>query len=250
MKIAVCISHVPDTAAKINIGSDQKSIDQNGVTYIINPYDEYAVEEALKQKEKYGGDSEVIVLSVGSDSNKESIRKALAMGADRGIILKDDNPKDSFSVAKSLADEIKTLGCELVLFGKQSVDYDNSITGQLAAELLNYSCISVVVSLHIDGDKVLAEREIEGGKEIVESKLPIVITTQKGLNEPRYASLKGIMASKKKVIEEKPASSCNNLTGVIKMSRPPAKKAGRVLGSDSSAIPELVKLLHEEAKVI
>lgn len=250
MKIAVCISHVPDTAAKINIGSDQKSIDQNGVTYIINPYDEFGIEEALKQKEKFGGDSEVIILSVGGDANKESIRKALAMGADRGIILKDENPKDSFSIASILADEIKALGCELVFFGKQSVDYDNSITGQLTAELLNYSCISVVVSLNIDGNKVLAEREIEGGKEIVESKLPIVITTQKGLNEPRYASLKGIMSAKKKVIEEKPALAVNNLTEVIKMSRPPAKKAGRILGSDSSAVPELVKLLHEEAKVI
>ena len=250
MKIAVCVSHVPDTATKVKIGDDGKTIDPNGVTYVINPYDEIAIEEALKTKEKFGDDSEVIIMTVGSDKSKETIRKALAMGADRGMLLKDDNHRDSFGIAKALVEEIKAQGCELVFCGKQSVDYDNSITGQLIAEMLDYSCVTVVVDLKIDGNKITAEREIEGGREIVESEYPAVITAQKGLNEPRYASLKGIMAAKKKSIEEKPAADSENLTEVLKMHLPPPKQAGRIVGTDSSAVPELVKLLREEAKVL
>jgi len=248
MKIAVCVSHVPDTATKIKINASGRSIDPTGVTFVVNPYDEYAIEEAIRTKEKFGG--EIYVISVGGEANKETIRKALAMGADNGILLKDDNERDSYSVAKALSDEIKTLGCELVFLGKQSVDFDNSITGQLTAEMLGYSCITIVVDLKIDNQKVIAEREIEGGREIVESELPIVITTQKGLNEPRYASLKGIMAAKKKIIEEKLASPSENVSEIIKMYNPPAKNPGKVLGTDSSAVPELVRLLREEAKVI
>lgn len=250
MKIAVCVSHVPDTATRIKIGADRKSIDSNGVTYIINPYDEFAVEEALKIKEKVGGDSLVYAISVGSDTSKETIRKALAMGVDEGILLKDDNQRDSFGVAKALAEEIKSLGCELVFCGKQSVDYDNGITGQILAEMLTYNSVPVVVDFKLEGNKITAEREIEGGKEVVETELPAVITAQKGLNEPRYASLKGIMAAKKKVIAEKPAAASDNFTEVIDMSLPPSKQPGRILGTDSSAVAELVKLLREEAKVI
>jgi electron transfer flavoprotein beta subunit len=250
MKIAVCVSHVPDTATKVKVGEDGKTIDPNGVTYVINPYDEIAIEEALKTKEKFGDDSEVIIVTVGSDKSKETIRKALAMGADSGVLLKDDNHRDSFGIAKALTEEIKAQGCELVFCGKQSVDYDNSITGQLVAEMLDYSCISVVVDLNIDSNKITAEREIEGGREIAESELPAVITTQKGLNEPRYASLKGIMAAKKKTIEEKPAADSENLTEVLKMHLPAPKQPGRIIGTDSSAVPELVKLLREEAKVL
>ena len=250
MKIAVCVSHVPDTATRIKIAADRKSIDPAGVTYILNPYDEFAIEEALKIKEKLGSDNIVYAISVGSDANKETIRKALAMGVDEGILLKDDSPRDSFGIAKALSEEIKSLGCEIVLLGKQSVDFDNSITGQITAELLNYNCIPVVVDLKLEGNKVIAEREIEGGREIVEGELPIVITAEKGLNEPRYASLKGIMAAKKKNIIEKPAADYNMLTETIDMSLPASKQAGRILGTDSSAVPELVKLLREEAKVI
>lgn len=250
MKIAVCVSHVPDTATRIKIGSDRKSIDPTGVTYIINPYDEFAVEEALKTKEKIGGDSLVYAISVGGDANKESIRKALAMGVDEGILLKDDKQRDSFGIAHALAAEIKSLGCELAFFGKQSVDYDNSITGQITAELLGYNCVPVVVDFKLDGSKITAEREIEGGREVVETEIPAVITAQKGLNEPRYASLKGIMASKKKVIAEKPAAEFSNFTEIIDMNLPPSKQPGRILGTDSTAVAELVKLLHEEAKVI
>jgi len=250
MKIAVCVSHVPDTATKVKVGADQKTIDPSGVTYIVNPYDEFAIEEALKMKEKFGGESEVTAISVGSDANKETIRKALAMGVDKGILLKDENRRDSFSISKALAAEIKSQGFELVFCGKQSVDYDNSAVPQLTAELLEFSCVTVVVSLNIDGNKVTAEREVEGGKEVVETELPVIIGAQKGLNEPRYASLKGIMASKKKIIEEKPAASAEQFAEVISMKKPPEKQPGRILGTDKSAVPELVRLLREEAKVI
>jgi len=248
MKIAVCVSHVPDTATKVKIGDDGKTIDGNGVTYIVNPYDEIAIEEALKTKEKVGG--EVIAISLGTDANKETIKKALAMGVDSGILLKDSSCRDSISLAKALAEEIKTQEAELVFFGKQAVDYDNSITGQLTAEFLGYNCVSVVVDFNLDGSKIIVEREIEGGKEVVETTLPAVITTQKGLNEPRYASLKGIMAAKRKTIEEKDAASFDNKTEVIKMKKPKGKLAGKIIGSDATAVPELVRLLREEAKVI
>ncbi|MEK6553100.1 MAG: electron transfer flavoprotein subunit beta/FixA family protein [Bacteroidota bacterium] len=248
MKIAVCVSHVPDTAAKINIGSDGKTLDPNGVMFIVNPYDEFAVEEALKTKEKIGG--ETVAISLGGNANKETLRKVLAMGIDIAVLLKDDSYRDSFSVAKALAEEIKVQNAELVFFGKQSVDFDNSVVGQLTAEILGYNCISVVVSFLLEGNKITCEREIEGGKEIVETTLPALITAQKGLNEPRYASLKGIMASKKKEILEKQPAAVNNSVVVISMKKPAPKQAGKILGTDAAAVPELVRLLREEAKVI
>lgn len=248
MKIAVCVSHVPDTAAKINIGSDGINIDPSGVTFVVNPYDEYAIEEALKTKGKFGG--ETVAISLGGDANKESLRKALAMGIDNAVFLKDSGYRDSLSVAKALADEIKTQGAELVFLGKQSVDFDNSVVGQLVSELLGYNCVSVAVSFALDGNKITCDKEIEGGKEVVETNLPAVITCQKGLNEPRYASLKGIMAAKKKEIVEKVALAAENYVEVISMNRPAAKQAGKIIGTDSSAVPELVRLLREEAKVI
>lgn len=247
MKIAVCVSHVPDTAAKINISENGKTIDSEGVAFVLNPYDEYAVEEALKTKEKLGG--ETIVISVGTDAVKETIRKALAMGVDSGVLLKRENEIDSFGIAKALAEEIKTQGCELVFMGKQSVDYDNSMVGQLTAELLDYNCVSVVVSFNLDGTSIVAEREIEGGREVIETSLPCVITAQKGLNEPRYASLKGIMAAKKKTIEEKSAAQAETLVETIRMKKPEAKKAGRIIGENAAAAIELAKLLKEEAKI-
>ena len=248
MKIAVCVSHVPDTATKVKIADDGKTINPDGVTYIVNPYDEIAIEEALKTKEKVGG--EVVVISLGTDANKETIKKALAMGVDSGILLKDSGFRDSVSLAKALAEEIKAQEAELVFFGRQAVDYDNSITGQLTAEYLGYNCVSVVTDFNLEDNKITAEREIEGGKEVVETTLPAVITAQKGLNEPRYASLKGIMAAKRKTIEEKDAASFDNKIEVLQMKKPEGKQPGKIIGSDASAVSELVRLLKEEAKVI
>lgn len=248
MKIAVCVSHVPDTATKIAIDSSNKNIDPANVTFIVNPYDEFAIEEALKSKEQLGG--EVVVISVGNDNNKETIRKALAMGADSAVLLKTEETLDSFGIANALAEEIKQLGSELVFFGKQSIDYDNSIVGQLTAEILNYNCVPVVINLKIDESRIIAEREIEGGHEVIETGFPCVITAQKGLNEPRYASLKGIMAAKRKTIEEKEAPVSSQLVETLEMLKPPAKQPGKIIGEDAGAVSELVRLLKDEAKVI
>ena len=239
---------MPDTAAKINISSDGKTINPEGVTFVVNPYDEFALEEALKTRETVEG--EVVIISVGTDANKDSIRKALAMGADSAVLLKTDGVNDSVAVAKALAEEIKNQQAELVFMGRQSVDFDNSITGQLTAELLGYNCVSVVVDFKLEGEKITAEREIEGGKEVVETSLPAVITAQKGLNEPRYASLKGIMSAKRKTIEEKDAMIGESSTEILQMKKPAPKEPGKVIGSDSTVVPELVRLLREEAKVI
>lgn len=248
MKTVVALSHVPDTATKIKIAQDRKTIDPSGVTFIINPYDEFAVEEALKTKEKFGG--EVIIVTYGNDSAKESIRKALAMGADKGVLIKGDLNVDSLTVAEALASVISQIQPDIIFCGKQSVDYDSSAIGQMLAELLNYTSISTVVKLEINDGKVQAEREVEGGKEIVEASLPCVITAQKGLNEPRYASLKGIMAAKSKPIEEKQFNVVSNRLVVNELRLPDTSRKLKILGTDSSAVPELVKLLREEAKVI
>ena len=248
MKLAVCINHVPDTATKINIAADGKAIDRTGVTYIIGPYDEFALEECLRLKEKNGGD--VTAISLGGDTHKETLRKALAMGADKAILLKDDNARDSFAVARALADYLKEISPDVVFFGKQSVDYDDGAVGVMVAEMLGMPSVSVCVKLEIANGKAIVEREIEGGREVVETVLPAVFTAQKGLNEPRYPSLKGIMGAKSKPIEERPASVVAGKTELIRMEKPPAKAGGKIVGTDSGAVPELVRLLHEEAKVI
>lgn len=248
MKLVACINHVPDTTAKINVGPDGTSIDKTGIGFIINPYDEYAVEECLRLKEKNGG--EVIVVSLGGDTHKETLRKALAMGADKAVLLKDESRRDSFSVARALADYIKGISPDVVFFGKQSIDSDDAAVGSMVAEMLELPSVSVVVKLEIAGTKAIAEREIEGGHEKVETTLPAVFTAQKGLNEPRYPSLKGIMGAKSKPIEEKVPNQVASKVEVLGMQRPPAKNAGKIVGTDASAVPELVRLLHEEAKVI
>ena len=248
MKLAVCINHVPDTAAKINIAAGGMNIDKTGVTYIISPYDEFAIEECLRLKEKNGGD--VTVISLGGDTHKESLRKALAMGVDKAVLLKDEGVRDSFAVARGLADYLKDISPDIVFFGKQSVDYDDGAVGVMVAEMLGLPSVSVVVKLDVTGGKAVAEREIEGGREILETTLPAVFTAQKGLNEPRYPSLKGIMAAKSKPIEERTLPAFSGKVTLVQMQKPPAKPAGRIVGTDASAVPELVRLLHEEAKVI
>ncbi|HRE10264.1 MAG TPA: electron transfer flavoprotein subunit beta/FixA family protein [Ignavibacteria bacterium] len=248
MKIAVCVSQVPDTTTKVKVGSDGKTIDPAGVTYIINPYDEFAVEAALQLKEKNGG--ETVVVSVGKDSNKEAIKIAYAMGIEKGILVKSDSEMDSYAVARNLADVLKEINADVILFGKQSIDYDDSQVGSLVAEMLGLPSISVAVTLNIDGNTVTCEREIEGGKEVVESSLPVAITAQRGLNNPRYPNLKGIMAAKSKAIEERQPTFTENKTETISMSLPKPKSKGKIVGTDVSAVPELVKLLREEAKVI
>jgi len=248
MKIVVCINHVPDTETRVTIAQDGKTIDKTNVNYILNPYDEFAIEECLRLKERFGGD--VIAISLGGDAHKETLRKALAMGVDRAILLRDDSTRDSFAVAKALAEAIKDLSPDIIFFGKQSIDYDDAQVGTLVAEMLALPSVSVVVKLEITDGKATVQREIEGGHEVVEASLPAVFTAQKGLNEPRYPSLRGIMAAKSKPIEERPALPVPSKVEVLAMRKPPAKSPGRIVGADVSAVPELVRLLHEEAKVV
>jgi len=171
------------------------------------------------------------------------------MGIEKAVLLKDDSPRDSYSVAFALAEELKQRAPDCVLFGKQSIDYyDESVPGFVAA-FLGYASVSTVVKLEAKEGMVVCEREIEGGHEVVEAKFPAVISAQKGLNEPRYPSLKGIMASKTKPIEEKQPAGMAMKTEVVAMKNPPAKQAGKIVGTDASAVPELVRLLKEEAKV-
>jgi len=248
MKLIACINHVPDTAAKINVAGDAKSIDKTGIAFVLNPYDDVALYESLRLKEKNG--VEVIAVSLGTDAHKETLRKALAMGVDKAVLLKDESIRDSFAVARALADFIKEQSPDAVFFGKQSVDSDDAAVGGMVAEMLGLPSVSVVVKLEVTGTNAVAEREIEGGREKVQLTLPAVFTAQKGLNDPRYPSLKGIMAAKSKPIEERPATACAPKTELVGMRKPPSKNPGKIVGTDVSAVPELVRLLREEAKVI
>jgi electron transfer flavoprotein beta subunit len=248
MKVAVCINHVPDTETKIKIGADNATIDRTGVNFMMGPYDEIAVEEGLRMRDKFKG--EVIVISLGGDKHKETLRKALAMGVDKAVLLKDDGERDSFGVAAGLAEELRALAPDVILFGKQSIDFDDAQVGTLVAEILGLPSVGVAVKIEIENGNVVCHREIEGGHETVETKLPAVFLAQKGLNEPRYPSLKGIMAAKSKPIEEKPALAASLRVETVAMRKPAAKAAGRILGTDKTAVPELIRLLHDEAKII
>jgi len=242
------MKQVPSTETRVKISGDGKRIDTAGVTLVINPYDEFAVEEALKLKEANGG--EVVVFSVGGAGVVAAIRNALAMGADQAVLLKTEADLDSLGVADLLAKEISGRAFDLVLCGKQAVDDDAAQVGPMLAERLELPCATVVVKLEIDGDKAKATREIEGGLEVSEFSLPAVVTTQKGINEPRYASLKGIMAAKKKPIDEKDVEAPEIAVQVVSLELPPPRTEGRVVGEGAAAVDELIRVLREEAKVI
>ena len=250
MKIAVCVKRVPDSEARVKIGADGKSLDEAGVKFVMNPYDEFAVEEALRRKEKAGA-GEVAVLCLGPAAAQETIRTALAMGADRGILLQVDKiPADPFEVAKVIAAELKSTSWDLILFGRMAIDDYNHQVGPLVAELLGLPCVTAVAHLEIEGSRGVAEREIEGGIEVVEFPLPAVLTADKGLNEPRYPALKGIMAAKKKPLEVKPVQVGSGSLDVVALTPPPERKAGRIVGEGVGAVPELIRVLREEAKVL
>src|SRR5213075_1666193 len=250
MKIAVCVKRVPDSETRVKIASDGKSLDDTGVKFILNPYDEFAVEEALRRKEQ-AGTGQVVVVSLGPAAAQETIRTALAMGADRGVLLEVDRvPIDGLEVAKALAAELKGGGYDLILFGKMAIDDYNHQVGPMVAELLDLPCVTTVAHLEIAAGKATAEREIEGGVEVVEFSLPAVLTTDKGLNEPRYPALKGIMAAKKKPLEVKPTTPGPGALAIVSLTLPPERQAGKIVGEGSAAVAELVRLLREEAKVL
>jgi electron transfer flavoprotein beta subunit len=250
VKIAVCIKRVPDTEARIKIGTDGKSIDPNGVKFVLNPYDEYAIEEALQLKEK-AGDGEVVAIAVGTDGSQETIRTALAMGADRGVLLQTEvvavNP---VTVAKVLAAELDGAGYDLILFGKLAVDDDSQAVGTIVSEVLGLPSVSAIGKLDITDGKGTAEREIEGGVEVVEFSLPAVLTAEKGLNEPRYPALRGIMMAKKKPLEVKPVEVSDQGIAVVELALPAERPEGRIVGEGPDAVPALIEALRMEAKVL
>jgi electron transfer flavoprotein beta subunit len=248
MKIIVCIKRVPDTEARIKIAADGTSIDSAGVKFVISPYDEFALETALRIKEAQGA-GEVIALSLGEAQSAEQLRSALAMGADRAVLLKGQATIDGSATAKALAAEIKTHTPDLVLCGMKAVDNDQQQVGPMLAEYLGLPSVSVVAEMEVNGQQVVAHREIEGGVEVVEVQLPAVITTTKGKHEPRYPSLKGIMAAKKKPLEEKDAQLAAPRLKLRSLTPPSERAAGKIVGNGSAAVPELIRLLREEAKV-
>ncbi len=249
MKTVVCIKRVPDTESRIKIRDDKAGIDPAGIKFIISPYDEYALEAAIKLKESKGG-GEVTAVTVGDGAAAEQLRSALAMGADRAVLLKGEVTLDGLATARALAAEIKTVTPDLVLLGMKAVDDDQQQVGPMLAELLDLPCVTVVAEFELQENKAVCHREIEGGTEIVEVTLPAVITLTKGKFEPRYPSLKGIMAAKKKPLEEKPAQLGPSRVNVRDFSYPPERAAGKIVGTGVDAVAELVRVLHEEAKVI
>lgn len=258
MKIVVCVKYVPDTAIKIKIASNENEVDLADVSFVVNPYDEFAVEEALKIKEKLGG--EVVVVGAGSEAAAAGLRTCLAMGADSALLVSDDSLEkaDSFVIGSILAGVCRKLNADLILFGKHAIGVDNGQVPSVVAQQLDLPQASVVTKLEIQDRSFRAERDIEGARETIEGSLPAVITAQKGLNVPRYASLKGIMAAKKKKIEVQSLDSLGLSEDDLKprisieqITLPPTRPPGKTLtGEPSEVVPQLVKLLHEEAKVI
>lgn len=250
MKIAVCIKRVFDMESRFRIGADKASVDETGLKFDISDFDLYAIEAALQLKEK-AGQGEVVIVSLGPDAAQETIRKALSMGADRGILLKADRiPFDPFAIATALAAELGSGGYDLMLFGKLSIDSANQATGPIVAELLNLPCVTAISKLDIAGKTGTARRDLEGASETVEFPLPAVLTIDEGLNKPRLPSLKGIMGAKKKPIETRPASLGEVRLSVSVMELPPDRSGGRIVGEGAAAVPELVRLLETEAKVL
>lgn len=262
MKIAVLIKQVPSSEAKIRVGGDGSSIDGDGVELVVNPYDEFAMEAALQAKEKFGG--EVVAIGLGGEKLEEALRQCLALGADQAIVLRDPGfvGSDSLGTARILAAALRPLAPDLVLAGKLAIDQENGAVGVMVAELLDLPHVAVATELEwIDEAHCRVGREIEGGAETLEVTLPAVLTANKGLNEPRYASLKGIMMAKKKPMEVKDAAAlgidaatvgaAGAFARVVKMAPPPERVAGRVLQGDAQQmVAELVQLLKNEAKVL
>jgi len=248
MNILVCISQVPDTTAKIQVSGDGKTIEKTGIKFILNPYDEFAIEEGLRLRERFGGT--VTALTIGPETSKEILRTALAMGVDKAGIVKTDDILDSYNVAENIAGYAKSISPDLVIFGRQSIDFDSSGMAPMVAEMLDLPSISVVSSWNIENNAITAERDIEGGKEVLTCSVPCVISAQKGLNDPRYPKLPDIMKAKSKPIEE--ISSCHGsaLVSLTSMALPSSKRVGMIVGDSEAEISSVVTALHEQAKVI
>ncbi|MEQ8329141.1 MAG: electron transfer flavoprotein subunit beta/FixA family protein [Longimicrobiales bacterium] len=249
MDVIVCVKRVPDTETRIKISADGTSIDPTGVKYILSPYDEFAVEAALRTTEA-AGSGEVTLVTLGDDAAQESLRAGLAMGADRAVLLEGETSMDGLATAKALAAEVGGADAPLVLLGVKAADDDQQQVGPMLGALLDRACVTGVTSFEMGDGTVRCHREVEGGVEVVDATLPAVLTITKGTYEPRYASLKGIMAAKRKPLEKKAAEAVAHRIAVSSMAPPPERPAGRIVGEGPDAVPELVRLLREEANAL
>ncbi len=258
MNTVVCMKQVPDTETLIKVQGT--GIATDGIKWVMSPYDEFAVEEALQQKEKMKAGA-VTIVSLGPDRAIEAIRTGLAMGADNAVHINDSayyNAADPFATAAVLAAAIKNLQYDCVFLGKQAIDDDSGQVPAMVGELLGIPVITQVLKLEVAADKSKATvtREVEGGQAVIEVSLPVVLSAQKGLNEPRYASLPGIMKAKKKPVDVKTAAdlgvTAGPATAIKEMTLPPARQAGKIIGGDDAAAKAaaLAKALQEEVKII
>ncbi|MFA4838293.1 MAG: electron transfer flavoprotein subunit beta/FixA family protein [Candidatus Neomarinimicrobiota bacterium] len=250
MNILICVKVVPDSDTIIKIAPDGKTIDETNIRLAINPYDEYALEAGVQLKEKFGG--EVTVISVGDENAAGVIKKCLPVGADKALHLIAPNSRmaDALSIARMLADEIRNHPFDIIFCGKTTIDAQNGLVGELLGSLLNIPVISAASQFSIDGNRAVVSRDVDGTKEIVECALPCLVTAEKGLTKPRYPSLREIMLAKKKQIDSRPVVLGDPNLCVLGMEYPPNRPPGKIVGEGVGAVPELVRLLTEEAKVL
>ena len=248
MKVLVCISHVPDTTSKINFTSDNSEFDKNGVQFVINPYDEFGLTRAMWLKEKQG--AQITVLNVGRAETEPTLRKALAIGAD-GAIRIDADPSDPHYVAQQIAHVVKEEAYDLIIAGRESIDYNGGQVPGMIASILNLPFINACIKMDIEGSDASLTREIDGGKETVKASLPLVVGGQKGLVEEkdlRIPNMRGIMQARSKKLDVRSPQEIETKTSAGSFSKPAPKSAVQMI--DAENIEELVRLLHEEAKVI
>jgi electron transfer flavoprotein beta subunit len=261
----VLVKQVPDTATQVKIGSDPRAIDQTGITWIVSPYDEFALEEALRIKEKRGPGAadEVVAVTLGPERAKEALRSCLAMGADRAVHVNDAafDGADTLTAARALAAVVRLESPQLVLAGRQAIDDDMGATGAQVAELLGWPCMSWVMEEVVsdDASRIRVGRQVEGGLEVFDVPLPCVLTAQKGMNEPRYPTLKGIMGAKKKEVKELKAADLRPagldvvapVLEIAALEALPPRPPGRMLTGDPKEMArELVRALREDVKAI
>lgn len=257
MNIYVLMKRTFDTEEKITISGGQ--INEDGAEFIINPYDEYAIEEAIQVRDENGG--EVVVVSVGGEETEKQLRTALAMGADKAVLINTEDDLDygdQFTTARILFEYLKNKDADLIIAGNVAIDGGSGQVGPRVAELLNIPYVTTITKLDIAGSNVTAVRDVEGDSEVIETSLPLLVTAQQGLNEPRYPSLPGIMKAKKKPLEELELDDLDleeddveAKTKTIEIYLPPKKEAGKILEGDlADQVKELVQLLHTEAKVV
>ncbi len=248
MKILVCISHVPDTTSKINFVNNDTEFDTNGVQYVINPNDEFGLTRAIWFQEQQG--ATVTVVNVGGPETEPTLRKALAIGANEAIRI-NATPTDGFFVAKQLAEVIKNGGYDLIIAGKESLDYNGGMVPGMIAGILGYNFVNSCVGLTIDGSNATVNREIDGGKETLSTTLPLIVGSQKGLVEEkdlRIPNMRGIMTARTKVLTILDPVAANVNTKAVKFEKPAPKSAVKLIPADN--IDELINLLHNEAKVL